>query len=151
MPQMVSKINESLDLRLSGTNCAAMTKIRLLAAAPLAALITLAACQSEPETVGKAKDPMAEELKNAPPVELPPAMIARTFRCADNSLIYADFSADGQFARIGTSQSERVRVTAAEANSNYSGEGYTVSANAEDARIKAPGKSEQRCRAHNNR
>ena len=128
-----------------------MTQLRLLAAAPLAALLSLAACQSEPEMVGKAKDPMAEELKNAPPVELPPAMLARTFRCSDNSLIYADFSADGQFARVGTSQTERVRVTAAEPNRTYTGEGYTISANAEDARIKAPGKSEQRCRAHNNR
>lgn len=128
-----------------------MTHLRLLAAAPLAALLSLAACQSEPEMVGKAKDPMAEELKNAPPVELPPAMLARTFRCSDNSLIYADFSADGQFARIGTSQAERVRVTAAEPNRNYTGEGYTISANAEDTRIKAPGKSEQSCRAHNNR
>lgn len=128
-----------------------MTQLRLLAAAPIAALLSLAACQAEPETVGQAKDPMAEELKNAPPVELPPAMVARTYRCSDNSLIYADFSADGQFARIGTSQTERVRVTAAEANRNYTGEGYTISANAEDARIKAPGKSEQSCRAHNNR
>ena len=128
-----------------------MTHLRLLAAAPVAALLSLAACQSEPETVGQAKDPMAEELKNAPPVELPPAMVARTFRCADNSLVYADFSADGQFARIGTSQSDRVRVAAATANSNYSGEGYTISANAEDTRIKVPGKSEQRCRSHNNR
>jgi len=126
-----------------------MTQLRLLAAAPLAALLSLAACQSEPEMVGKAKDPMAEELKNAPPVELPPAMLARTFRCSDNSLVYADFSADGQFARVGTSQTERVRVAAAEANRNYTGEGYTISANAEDARIKVPGKSEQSCRARN--
>jgi uncharacterized lipoprotein YajG len=126
-----------------------MTHLRLLAAAPIAALLTLAACQSEPETVGQAKDPMAEELKNAPPVELPPAMVARTYRCSDNSLIYADFSADGQFAMIGTSQTAKVRAAAAEANRNYSGEGYTISANAEDTRIKAPGKSEQSCRSHN--
>lgn len=126
-----------------------MTHLRLLAAAPFVALLSLAACQSEPEKVGQAKDPQAEELKNAPPVELPPAMVARTYRCSDNSLIYADFSADGQFAMIGASATDRVRVAAAEPNRTYSGEGYTISANAEDTRIKAPGKSEQSCRAHN--
>lgn len=128
-----------------------MTHLRLLAAAPLAALLSLAACQSEPETVGQPKDPMAEELKNAPPVELPPAMVARTYRCADNSLVYADFSADGQFAMIGANTTGKTRVNAAEPNRNYSGEGYTISVNSEDTRIKTPAKAEQSCRAHNNR
>lgn len=128
-----------------------MTHFRLLAAAPLAALLSLAACQSEPETVGEAADPRAEELKNAPPVELPPTMVARTYRCADNSLIYTDFASDGSFAMIGTSAAGRVRVTAAEPNRTYAGEDYTIAANAEDTRIKVPGKAEQSCRAHNNR
>lgn len=126
-----------------------MTHIRLLAAAPIAAMLSLAACQSEPEKVGQAADPQAEALNKAAPVELPPAMVARTYRCSDNSLVYADFSADGRFAMVGASATNKTRVTAAEPNRTYSGEGYTIAANAEDTRIKTPGKSELSCRSHN--
>ena len=125
-----------------------MTHPRLLAAAPVAALLMLGACQSEPEKVGGAADPQAEALKNAAPVQLPPPMVARTYRCSDNSLVYADFASDGSFVMVGTSET-RASALRRRTGRNYSGEGYTVSANAEDARIKAPGKSEQSCRAHN--
>lgn len=128
---------------------AAMTNIRTAAAASLVASLFLAACQSEPEVVGGPADPQAEALKNAPPVELPPSMVSRTYRCTDNSLVYVDFASDGRFARIGTAETSRVRADAAEPNRNYAGEGYTISANADDARIKTPGKSELSCRSHN--
>lgn len=126
-----------------------MTHIRLLAVAPVAALLMLSACNTEPEVVGKANDPQAEALKNAAPVQLPPRMTARTYRCADNSLVYADFASDGAFAMVGTSETSRVRAAAATPNTNYSGEGYTIAANSDDTRIKVPNKAEQSCRAHN--
>lgn len=140
---------KSLDLSPREPNGADMTNLRFLAAAPVAALFMLGACQSEPEVVGKANDPQAEALKNAAPVQLPPRMVSRTYRCADNSLVYADFASDGSFAMVGTSETSRVRASSAEANSNYSGEGYTIAGNSDDTRIKVPGKSEQSCRAHN--
>jgi hypothetical protein len=130
---------------------AAMTHIRNAAAAALAASLFLSACNSEPERVGQNADPQAEALKNAPPVELPPSLIARTYRCSDNSLVYADFASDGSYAMVGTAENSRMRATAAQPGRNYSSDanGYTISANADDARIKTPGKSEQSCRAHN--
>lgn len=64
----------------------------------------LAACNPKGETItaNEAPDPMAAELANAAPVELPPAIAAsKTYRCKDNSLLYVDWYADGS-ARVKT-------------------------------------------------
>jgi len=64
----------------------------MTAAAALA--LTLGACQkNKPEVIDtRAPDPLASQLANAAPVELPPSMVASvTFRCKDNSLVYVDF------------------------------------------------------------
>ncbi len=59
-----------------------------------AALLALAACNSEPSTevIDTNPDPMAKELANAGAIELPPAIKAeKTMRCSDNSLVYLTF------------------------------------------------------------
>jgi len=64
----------------------------------------LSACNPQPETIvaNEAPDPMAAELANAAPVELPPAIAAsKTYRCKDNSLLYIDWYSDGS-ARVKT-------------------------------------------------
>ena len=64
----------------------------------------LAACNSESHTIvaNEAPDPMAEQLANAPAVELPPSIAAsKTYRCKDNSLLYIDWYSDGS-ARVKT-------------------------------------------------
>ena len=64
----------------------------------------LAACNSESHTItaNEAPDPMADQLANAAPVELPPAIAAtNTSRCKDNSLLYIDWYSDGS-ARVKT-------------------------------------------------
>ena len=68
-----------------------MRKTLLLAASTAA--LTLAACNSEPETITVNQyDAQAKALENAAPVQLPPAIMAsRTYRCSDNSLVYIDF------------------------------------------------------------
>ena len=70
-----------------------MMKTRLaLAAAPLAALLALAACENE--TIDGNVDPNANAAAaNAAAALPPPPMIqaSRTYRCKDNSLLYADF------------------------------------------------------------
>ena len=74
--------------------------ITLLAIAAAA----LAACNSESHTItaNQAPDPMADELANAAPVELPPAIAAsKTYRCKDNSLLFIDWYSDGS-ARVKT-------------------------------------------------
>lgn len=64
----------------------------------------LAACNSESHTIvaNEQPDPMADQLANAAPVELPPAIAAsKTYRCKDNSLLYIDWYSDGS-ARVKT-------------------------------------------------
>ena len=68
----------------------------------------LAACNTEPENIvaGERPDPMADQLANAAPVELPPAIAAsKTYRCKDNSLLYIDWYADGS-AMVKNDRSE---------------------------------------------
>ena len=65
--------------------------------------VALAACNVEPEKVvtGETPDPMAGELADAPPVELPPAIAAsKTYRCKDNSLVTIDWLQGGKGANL---------------------------------------------------
>src|SRR5690349_21074931 len=84
-------------VRLDGICCTreggVMQINRFFAATAVASILVLAACNSEPETINGYSDPMAEQLKKAPPVkELPPSISHnRTYRCSDNSLFYVDF------------------------------------------------------------
>jgi hypothetical protein len=119
-----------------------------LAAASAASLLALAACSDEPEMVGLNQyDPQAQALANAAPVQLPPSIIAsRTYRCTDNSLIYVDFY-NNDTAQIRTSQDGMPTIlTAADGNPPYTAEGFSVSANADNVRITAPGKNNISCR-----
>jgi hypothetical protein len=119
----------------------------LLAAASFAALITLAACNSEPEVVGGPADPQADALKNAPAVELPPSIAAsRTYRCADNSLVYIDFFSNDTATVRASQDGERHQLAKAESGA-FEANGYSVSANDSTIQYKAPNKAEQRCRA----
>ena len=105
-----------------------MRKPPLLAAAASAALATLAACQQEaPERIN-AYDPQGEALKNAAPVELPPAItVSRTYRCSDNSLLYVDFYNNNTALIRTTREGTPTQVAAEGGNPPYAGPGYTVS------------------------
>ena len=113
-----------------------MSKTPFLAAAASAALFALSACQQGPPEVVNAYDPQREALKNAAPVQLPPAVIAsHTYRCSDNSLYYVDFY-NNNTATIRTRQDgPTTTLTAAGGAPPYSGEGYTISANAAHTNI----------------
>lgn len=117
-----------------------MHKTPLLAAAASAALFTLSACQQSAPEVVNSYDPQAEALKNAAPVELPPAVtVTRAYRCSDNSLIYVDFY-NNNTALVRTSRDGTpTTVTAAGGNPPYAGEGYTISGNG--TRVTINGKS----------
>jgi uncharacterized protein (DUF2345 family) len=125
-----------------------MHKTLSLAAAALAATLSLAACNSEPEVVDTNPDPQAEVLKNAPPVELPPAIAAsRTYRCKDNSLVYIDFYTNNTAMYRTEKGGTATTLTAAEAGQAFTAEGYSVSANAENITLTAPGKGTLTCKA----
>jgi hypothetical protein len=113
----------------------------------LAALIALGACQAETITP-KDDDPQAEALHNAAPVEAPPMIQAsRTYRCKDNSLIYADFYTNDTALVRTEKNGTAATLTAAEGKPPYIGEGWTVSDNAAQVSITRPGKGSQSCKA----
>ena len=123
-----------------------MQKTHLLAAAAVAAIFALAACNSEPEVVNK-YDPMADALKNAGTVAPPPMIqVSRTYRCRDNSLLYVDFYTN-HTATVRTQQDgiPVAALTAEGGNPPYTGSGYSVSGNGTSVSITAPGHGNQTC------
>ncbi len=126
---------------------------RFILAACAAASLSLAACgQSEPEVIEAGPvDPQAEALKNAPKVELPPAIVAsRAYRCKDNSLVYIDFMSNNQaiVRKAKGAEPPLATVTAETAGGAYkSADGYTVSGNAEQITYSSPKTGSQSCKA----
>jgi hypothetical protein len=118
------------------------------AAAPLAALLALAACGNE--TIDGNADPAANAAaaNNAATIEAPPMIQAsRTYRCKDNSLLYADFyTNDTVQVRAAKDQPPTV-LTAAAGQPPFTAEGYSLSANEAQISYTAPGKGTQTCRA----
>lgn len=122
---------------------------RTLAAATVAAFLSLSAC-GEPETIkaNELYDPQAAALEKAAPVELPPAISAsRTYRCKDNSLLYAEFLTNNT-VRVRSERGGEPTILAAEGgNPPFIAEGYSLSANASTVNYTAPGKGSQTCNA----
>lgn len=125
-----------------------MMKSRLsLAAAPLAALLALAACENE--TINGNVDPNANAANTAAaPVEAPPMIQAsRTYRCKDNSLLYADFYTNDTVQVRAAKDKPPTILTAPAAGQPYVAEGYSLSANSEQISYTAPGMGTQSCKA----
>ena len=121
--------------------------IPLIAAASLG---LLSACNQndEPEVVGGPRDPMAAELANAAPVELPPSVKAnKQFRCKDNSLLFVDYMSDDVTALLRTEKGgAATTLKAAEAGQPFTAEGgYTIDGSGDNVTITVPGKSAQAC------
>ena len=117
-------------------------------AAAFAALFTLSACNSEPETINAGPaDPQAEALNNAAPVEnVRMIQASRTFRCKDNSLIYADFYTDNTASVRTEKDGARTVLNATDGKPPFTAEGWSISDNAGEVSITAPGKGTQSCR-----
>ncbi|WP_088181736.1 hypothetical protein [Sphingobium sp. Z007] len=115
----------------------------------VASVALLSACNNnkEPEVVGGPADPMAAELANAAPVELPPSVKAnKQFRCKDNSLIFVDFMSDDKTALLRTEKGgTATSLKAAEVGQPFTAEGYEVSGSGDDVTITVPGKGAQAC------
>jgi hypothetical protein len=122
----------------------------VLFAASLGALLTLGGC-NKPTTViaGNDDDPQAAQLKNAPPVAPPPMIQAsRTYRCADNSLVYADFYTNNTVSvRTKKEPGAGTILTATDGKPPYVADGYSLSANSAHVTYSAPGKQAQGCDA----
>lgn len=125
-----------------------MRQTRLLAAASTAAIFILAGCKSEPVVVGGPSDPQAEALKNAPPVQLPPTMRDKTYRCKDNSVVYVAFSSDNLTALVRDKEESPPVATlkAPAAGQPFVAEGFSLSGNGDSVTYKSPESAAQTCR-----
>ena len=124
---------------------------RILPVAAAAAFALLAGCgEQQPEQVdSRAPDPQASALRNAAPVELPPAMTASvTFRCKDNSLVYVDFFQGNKLANFRTERgTPPVRLTAEKDGDPLTADGYKLTGTQKSISLTRPGKGEMTCNA----
>lgn len=119
----------------------------LTLAGTLATLLALAACDNKPTTiVANDDDPQAAELKNAKPVAPPPMIQAsHTYRCKDNSLVYADFYTNNTVSVRSKKDGAPTVLTSPDGKAPYTAEGYSLSGNGNSVSYAAPGKSAQPC------
>jgi hypothetical protein len=123
---------------------------RYLATASAAALLTLAACNKEPEVIQSGPaDPQAADLAKAKPIALPPSIVSsHAYRCKDNSLIYVDFMSDQKTANFRSSKGgDPTVLTAAVPGEPYTAEGYSVTGSGNQITVERPGKGAQTCKA----
>ena len=115
------------------------------------ALVAVAGCK--PTTVtsgGGPADPTAGEIASAPPVKLPPAMLAsKDYRCKDNALVHIDWFNDGTTATFKAGKDgSPVSLTAPAAGQPYVGGDVTVTGTAEASAVTvAKGGKSQACDA----
>jgi hypothetical protein len=126
-----------------------MMKSPILLAAPLSLLLALGAC--EQKTIDPNADDRADaaNVANAAASIPPPPMIqaSRTYRCKDNSLLYADFYTNDTVQVRAKKDEPGTTLTASAAGQPYTAEGYSLSANSEQISYTAPGKGAQSCKA----
>jgi hypothetical protein len=123
-----------------------MMKSHILLAAPFSLLVILGACQAQ--TIDANAEAENNAANAAAPLPPPPMIQAsRTYRCKDNSLLYADFYTNDTVQVRAGKDKPPTTLTAAAAGQPYTAEGYSVSANAEQINYTAPGKGSQSCKA----
>ena len=118
----------------------------------LGAAAALAGCDKQDHTIESGvPDPMANEISNAAPVELPPTIAAsKIYRCKDNSVVYIDWLSDSKSANIRTDKNgPATHVMGPEADKPMVAEGYSLSGSATAASVTLarPGKGSQSCKA----
>lgn len=113
----------------------------------------LVACKPETIVGGEQPDPMKDELANAAPVELPPAIAAsKSYRCKDNSLVRIDWLQGGKGAYVHGDGQNQTHLKPAEGSEGgpFTAEGgysLTGGATASSVSLTMPGKGAQSCKA----
>lgn len=117
--------------------------------AACAALLALAACDSKPETLDTNPDPMATELANAPPVELPPSVKSSvSYRCKDNRVVFADFMSDNKSANLRLKRTDLpAHVTSETEGGAMAGNGWSISGHGQTVNIAIDGGAAQSCKS----
>jgi hypothetical protein len=128
------------DVFASAKHHAAMKSLSLMTAAALA--LTLCACQKkQPQVIDTTTpDPMASQLANAAPVELPPSITATvTFRCKDNSLAYVDFFKGNKQAQLRLHKDDpSIKLKADKDGDPLTGGGYTLTGDQDAIKLTKP-------------
>ena len=126
-------------------------KLPLPLSAAALALLALSACQKKAPTVidSTPPDPLASQVANAPPVELPPSIKASvTMRCTgDNSLVYVNFFSGDTMATLQTAKDGPVtRLAAQKAGDPYKADGgYQIKGDPKKIELTQPGKKDLTC------
>ena len=125
-----------------------MTRLAPLTA--VAAVLMLAACNNnkQPEVIDTNPDPMANQIANAAPVELPPAVTdSGIYRCKDNSVVYIDFLGDKTQANVRTQKGGTPTQVKAEGEGKplTGGNGFSVSGSGKTVQIAVNGGAAQTC------
>ena len=111
----------------------------------------LVACKQETIVANDAPDPMAAELANAAPVELPPAIAStKSYRCKDNTLVRIDWLQGDKGAYLHGNGQEQTHLKPAEGTEGapFTAEGgYSLSGtpSAASVTLTMPGKGSQSC------
>lgn len=125
-----------------------MNKPLLLSVAAVA-MLSLGACKPKTQVVDtEAPDPMASQLANAAPVELPPSIKATvTFRCKDNSLVDVDFFHGDKRANLRMKQGgNSIVLTADKAGDPLTGSGYSLTGDQSNITLATPDKGTLTCK-----
>lgn len=127
------------------------SRFRAVTALAVVSFLALAACKPHSTTINQTdNDDMKTAVANAAPVTLPPSILAtKTFRCADNSVVFVDFYSDNASASLKPKKdASPILLKAPAAGQQMVGAGgYTLDGKATDASIKVgvPGKDAQSC------
>ena len=120
----------------------------------LASVAALAGCSNEDHNLvsGGPDDPMANQLANAAPVELPPSIAhSKIYRCKDNTVVYVDWLSDNKSANLRTEKNgSATQLKAAEPGAAMTAEGgYSLSGSSTAASVSLtrPGTGSQTCKA----
>lgn len=116
------------------------------------ALLALSACSNagKNEAVSSTEpDPMAAELANRAPVELPPTITSDvTMRCTDDSLVHVTFfTGDKQVLVRPAGQQMPAKLVAEKAGGPYTAEGYSLARTPPSVTLTLPGKHELSCKS----
>ena len=142
----------ALTARVALAQAASMTRTATILM--IASAAALAGCGNEDHNlvVGGPEDPMGNQLANAAPVELPPAIAAsKIYRCKDNTVVYVDWLADNKSANLRTEKNgAATQLKGEEAGAAMTAEGgysLTGSATAASISLTRPGTGNQSCKA----
>lgn len=122
-----------------------------LAATYLCAIALVTACDG-PETVtaNETQDAQAEELANAQPVTLPPAIReSKSYRCKDSSVLYVSFMDDDRTALVRDKQEEPPIATlkAPNVGQPFVADGFSLSGSDDAVIFTSPDSGTQACNA----